>query len=78
MKENVLGYKLSTSTAEYLTVTRVKDTHKEFEMTGTDQAITSVVTWSTNHQQRRSGLHQGGNWIRLQEEKKINIYTPLS
>ena len=44
-------------------------THKEFKVSGADQAVASVVTWSTDHQQRRSGFDQGGNWIRLQEKK---------
>ena len=57
----------------------MKDTHKEFKVSGTDQAIASVVTWSTNHQQRRSGLLQGGEWIRLQEKKQTEIiYTALN
>lgn len=44
---------------------KVKTTHKKLQVSGTHQAVTSIVPWSANHQHRRTGLQQGGQRIRL-------------
>lgn len=37
-------------------------------MSGADQAVPPVVSWSTDHQQSRSGFRQRGNRIRLRQK----------
>ena len=44
-------------------------THKELEMTSTDQPVSSVVSRTADHQQGGSGLHQGAEWVGLQGKR---------
>lgn len=50
-----------------------KVTHKQLEVSGADQPVAAVVSWSTDHQQRRSGFDQRGQRVRLQGAKVKNL-----
>lgn len=53
-----------------------KRTHKELQVSSTDQTIASVVAWSTDHQHRGSGLDQWGEWVSLRRGDLI--YSPAA
>lgn len=53
-----------------------KRTHKELQVSSTDQTIASVVAWSTDHQHRGPGLDQWGEWVSLRRGDLI--YSPAA
>lgn len=57
---------------------RVSNTHKELQVSGTHQAVAPVVTWATDHQQRRSGLHQRGERVRLKGGRHVHPISSYS
>lgn len=50
-----------------------QETHKHFQVSGTDQAIAAVVPWPAHHQHGRLAGGEGAGWVGLVWGRKRRV-----